>query len=324
MDALGKIGLSRRARPRARSTSGRKIPEGYTSADFAEQGARGGQRHRRRGHRVRPRRRGLHPHLARPRRTTVSTRPSRASRRSSRARPRRHEFAPLQASTVRRQASEDRAVLVGVDLGSRSWPIEESLAELARLAETAGAEVVGDGHAAAGRAQPAHLHRRRQGRGGRAPGARDRRHARRLRRRPHAVASRRTSRTRSPRSRVLDRTALILDIFALHATSREGKLQVELAQMEYAAAAPQGHVGPPGRRARSAAGAARGSAPASRSWRPTAGSTRRRIAELKRELKQRGRTTRVQQRKARRAVGRLPRLARRLHERRQVHAAGTR
>jgi hypothetical protein len=33
--------------------------------------------------------------------------------------------------------------------------------------------------------------------------------------------------------KVLDRTALILDIFALHATSREGKLQVELAQMEY-------------------------------------------------------------------------------------------
>jgi GTP-binding protein HflX len=33
--------------------------------------------------------------------------------------------------------------------------------------------------------------------------------------------------------RVLDRTALILDIFALHAQTREGKLQVELAQLEY-------------------------------------------------------------------------------------------
>ena len=33
--------------------------------------------------------------------------------------------------------------------------------------------------------------------------------------------------------RILDRTALILDIFALHANSREGKLQVELAQLEY-------------------------------------------------------------------------------------------
>lgn len=33
--------------------------------------------------------------------------------------------------------------------------------------------------------------------------------------------------------RVLDRTALILDIFALHANTREGRLQVELAQHEY-------------------------------------------------------------------------------------------
>ena len=35
------------------------------------------------------------------------------------------------------------------------------------------------------------------------------------------------------RVKVIDRTALILDIFAQHATSREGKAQVSLAQMEY-------------------------------------------------------------------------------------------
>jgi len=34
-------------------------------------------------------------------------------------------------------------------------------------------------------------------------------------------------------SRVVDRTQLILDIFAQHAVSAEGKLQVELAQLEY-------------------------------------------------------------------------------------------
>jgi GTP-binding protein HflX len=34
-------------------------------------------------------------------------------------------------------------------------------------------------------------------------------------------------------ARVVDRTQLILDIFAQHATSSEGKLQVELAQLEY-------------------------------------------------------------------------------------------
>src|SRR5205085_3350255 len=33
--------------------------------------------------------------------------------------------------------------------------------------------------------------------------------------------------------KVVDRTALILDIFAQHAISREGKAQVELAQMQY-------------------------------------------------------------------------------------------
>ena len=35
------------------------------------------------------------------------------------------------------------------------------------------------------------------------------------------------------KARVVDRTQLILDIFAQHARSSEGKLQVELAQLEY-------------------------------------------------------------------------------------------
>src|SRR5438105_15897650 len=34
--------------------------------------------------------------------------------------------------------------------------------------------------------------------------------------------------------KVIDRTMLILDIFAQHAQSRDGKLQVELAQLKYA------------------------------------------------------------------------------------------
>ena len=36
--------------------------------------------------------------------------------------------------------------------------------------------------------------------------------------------------------KILDRTALILDIFAAHARTSEGKLQVELAQLRYRAA----------------------------------------------------------------------------------------
>jgi GTPase len=39
---------------------------------------------------------------------------------------------------------------------------------------------------------------------------------------------------------VLDRTAVILDIFAVHARSAEGKLQVELAQLEYSYARQEG------------------------------------------------------------------------------------
>ncbi len=41
--------------------------------------------------------------------------------------------------------------------------------------------------------------------------------------------------------RVIDRSMLILDIFALHATSAEGKLQVELAQLKYTIPRLSGH-----------------------------------------------------------------------------------
>ncbi len=50
--------------------------------------------------------------------------------------------------------------------------------------------------------------------------------------------------------RVIDRTQLILDIFATHARTREGQLQVELAQLNYLlprlAGRGEGDV-PPGR-----------------------------------------------------------------------------
>ena len=44
---------------------------------------------------------------------------------------------------------------------------------------------------------------------------------------------------------VVDRTTVILDIFASHAGSAEGKLQVELAQLEYNLARMRGPVEPP-------------------------------------------------------------------------------
>ena len=69
---------------------------------------------------------------------------------------------------------------------------------------------------------------------------------------------------------VVDRTAVILDIFAGHAHSAEGKLQVELAQLEYNLARMRGlwtHLERLGGAAAASAPAAR----ASRRSRPTAG-----------------------------------------------------
>ncbi len=43
------------------------------------------------------------------------------------------------------------------------------------------------------------------------------------------------------RVRIIDRSMLILDIFALHATTREGKVQVELAQLKYTSPRLFGH-----------------------------------------------------------------------------------
>jgi len=53
-------------------------------------------------------------------------------------------------------------------------------------------------------------------------------------RRTRALASQQRLLENELKARVVDRTLLILDIFAQHAVSAEGKLQVELAQLEYA------------------------------------------------------------------------------------------
>ena len=55
-------------------------------------------------------------------------------------------------------------------------------------------------------------------------------------------------------SKVIDRTMLILDIFAQHAKSKEGKAQVSLAQMEYLYTRTRGWVGNLSRQAGGSAG----------------------------------------------------------------------
>jgi GTP-binding protein HflX len=130
-----------------------------------------------------------------------------------------------------RQLRLERVVLVGVWTEGSAADAEASMAELAALATTAGSEVleglvqrrdkpdpstyIGSGKAAElrdvvtatgadtvicdGELSPAQL----------------------------------TALEKAVKVKVIDRTALILDIFAQHATSREGKAQVALAQMEY-------------------------------------------------------------------------------------------
>lgn len=113
------------------------------------------------------------------------------------------------------------------------WPVEESLAELAQLARTAGLVVVGQATQRLERPNPATF----IGKGKLEEialqveeAAADvvvfddelsPRHQREL------------EKELGEEIKLLDRTALILDIFAQHASTREGALQVELAQYEY-------------------------------------------------------------------------------------------
>jgi len=113
------------------------------------------------------------------------------------------------------------------------WDIEDSLVELGQLAWTAGLEVVGQTWQRLDRFHPATL-----------VGSGKVEELNELRRdldcdlvifddelSPRQL--RNLEETLGEEIRVLDRTALILDIFAQHAQTREGQLQVELAQYEY-------------------------------------------------------------------------------------------
>ena len=126
-----------------------------------------------------------------------------------------------------RPVVREKAILVGVAPGIT----EEDLDELAALADSAGAEPVGrivqsrrdpDPQYWIGKGKVEELHGLLSSTGAQlvilddelTPG-----HLRSL--------------EAKLRVKVIDRTALILDIFALHARSREGKAQIELAQLNY-------------------------------------------------------------------------------------------
>jgi len=140
-----------------------------------------------------------------------------------------HESSMLEsplAATWRPRVPE-KAVLVGVGPGMQ----ESDLDELAALADSAGAEPVArivqtrqdpDPSTYVGKGKLDEIHRAVHASGAQAV----------ILDRELSPGQLRNLEERL-KVKVVDRTALILDIFALHARSREGKAQVELAQLNY-------------------------------------------------------------------------------------------
>jgi GTP-binding protein HflX len=108
---------------------------------------------------------------------------------------------------------------------------EESLAELRTLAESAGAKVVGEILQRRDRPDPATLIG--AGKLEEIAGAAASANADLLLFDHDLTASQQRNVEKIVKRRVIDRTQLILDIFARHARTREGQLQVELAQLQY-------------------------------------------------------------------------------------------
>ena len=136
------------------------------------------------------------------------------------------------AKTVAEEHRE-KAILVGVDRPGLRWPVESSLAELERLADTAGADTVGVVTQKLDTLNPRTF-----------VGSGKVEEIAELCRSTEAdliifddelTPSQQSNLEKSVdrNLKVIDRTALILDIFALHATSKEGRLQVRLAQNQY-------------------------------------------------------------------------------------------
>ncbi|MCS7261383.1 MAG: GTPase HflX [Anaerolineae bacterium] len=140
-------------------------------------------------------------------------------------------------------APRERGFLVGVELkrfrpsapaqdgGMPRFAIEDSLEELAALARTAGIEVVGGTYQRLERINPATYIGK--GKLEELQSFRDELAVDLFIFDDELSPAQMRELERALERKVIDRTALILDVFAQHAHTREGQLQVELAQYEY-------------------------------------------------------------------------------------------
>lgn len=145
------------------------------------------------------------------------------------------------AITYGAQAARDHATSVGSGrrADSPDFSSEESLDELRSLATSAGAEIAGEFMQRRDRPDPATLIGK--GKLDEIAGAAASVSADVVLFDHDLSPSQQRNIERVVHARVIDRTQLILDIFARHARTREGQLQVELAQLEYLLPRLAGH-----------------------------------------------------------------------------------
>jgi len=128
--------------------------------------------------------------------------------------------------------SMERAVLVGLETAAPSvWNIDDSMGELAHLTETAGAAVVATVVQKKGKPDPACYVG--EGKAREIEMVRSATEANVVIFDDELTPAQQRNLEEIIDGRVIDRTELILDIFAQRAATSEGKLQVELAQLNY-------------------------------------------------------------------------------------------
>lgn len=137
------------------------------------------------------------------------------------------------SSTARTEQPRERALLVHVRLPSAAGTERDELEELRLLAESAGAQVAGSIVGTRQKPDPATFVGKGKAEEIRAAVSQ---HGINLVLVDHALSpAQERNLEKAVSCRVLDRTGLILGIFAQRARSHEGKLQVELAQLEHLA-----------------------------------------------------------------------------------------